>query len=339
MLAENDPRSFLQNFKNGIIIDEIQYVPALLSYIQGLADESKLFGRFIVTGSQNLYLLQSVSQSLAGRAAVFTLLPFSISELRNMAYFNSTDHLLHMFTGWYPALYDRGLLPGEWLQSYIQTYVERDVRQIVNVKDLSKFQLFLKLCAGRTGQLVNFNQLSGELGVDGKTIKKWISVLETGYIIFLLKPYHENFNKRLVKTPKLYFYDVGLLCQLLEIKSQDQVFQHYARGSIFENMIIADLKKQFFNLGDNPNLYFWRDNIGNEIDCLFESGKYINITEIKSSKTFHPKFSDNLDYFKRISGINNLNRSLIYAGNESFTYKDVHVCSWSDSPISGIYLR
>jgi predicted AAA+ superfamily ATPase len=331
MLAENDPRGFLQNFQNGIIIDEIQHVPILLSYIQGLADESGLLGKFIITGSQNLNLLESVSQSLAGRAAVFTLLPLSISELSDGPYFHSDNHLHHIYNGWYPAVYDRELLPNEWLQSYIQTYVERDVRQIVNVKDLSKFQLFVRLCAGRIGQLINFNQLSGEVGVDGKTIKKWLSVLETGYIIFLLYPYHKNYNKRLVKTPKLYFYDVGLACQLLDLKSEEQVFHHFARGPLFENMIIADIKKTFFHAGENRSIYFWRDNVGNEIDCMFESGDDLHVYEIKSSQTFHPKFISGLDYFKKISAIKQLQRSVVYAGNKTHTYNDVNIYSWSDS--------
>lgn len=327
MYAKNDPRSFLQDFEKGIIIDEIQYVPELLSYIQGFADQSKLNGKFIITGSQNLYLLQSVSQSLAGRAAIFTLLPFSIAELKHTEHFNN-DYLHYLYTGLYPPIYDRALDPTEWLQSYIQTYVERDVRQIVNIKDLSKFQLLIKLCAGRIGQLLNYNALSNEIGIDSKTVKKWISILETSYIIFLLHPYYKNYNKRLVKTPKLYFYDTGLASELLEIKSKEQISNHYAKGALFENMIITNIKKAYFNQGISQNIYFWRNNIGSEIDCVVETAEGLNIFEIKSSKTFHPDFVKGLNYFKQISKTEKLNRYLIYGGDESKTYNGIELISW-----------
>jgi uncharacterized protein len=326
--AKTDPRSFLQNYEKGIILDEIQHVPELLSYIQGFADESGLNGKFILTGSQNLLLLHSVSQSLAGRAAVFTLLPFSLNELQQHSELN-TDYNHYVFRGFYPPVYDRVLNPSEWLQSYIQTYIERDVRQIINIKDLSKFQLLLKLCAGRTGQLLNFNSLASETGVDGKTIKTWISVLETNYVLFLLQPYHKNFNKRLVKTPKLYFYDTGLASFLLDIKSEEQVNNHYARGALFENMIITELKKNYFNRGKFQNLYFWRDNTGNEIDCLIDTGNGIEILEIKSSKTFNPGFLKGLTYFKKISGIDKLTSKLIYGGKEQYTIHGVDIISWN----------
>ncbi len=326
MFAKNDPRGFLENFKDGIIIDEIQYVPELLSYIQGFADESKLYGKFIITGSQNLYLMQSVSQSLAGRAAVFNLLPFSINELNN----ENFDFYEYIYKGFYPPIYDRKLNSSEWLQSYIGTYVERDIRQIINVKDLSKFQLFVKLCAGRTGQLLNYNSLANETGVDNKTIKKWISVLETGYIIFLVYPYHKNYNKRLVKTPKLYFYDTGLASYLLEIKSENQVINHYAKGSLFENLVISDIKKSFFNKGISQNIYFWRNNIGNEIDCIIQKTTGLNIFEIKSSKTINNDFLKGLKYFEKISGEKNLKQYLIYGGTQNLKFKDINILSWKE---------
>lgn len=325
-IAKSDPRKFLENFEQGIIIDEIQYAPELFSYIQALSDEKKIYGKFILTGSQNFSLIESVSQSLAGRAAIFSLLPFSINELiSKKSIINSTEYI---FNGSYPPIYDRNLNPNIWIQSYIQTYLERDVRQIINIKDLSKFQLFLKLCAGRAGQLLNFNSLGNEVGIDSKTIKKWISILETSYIIFLLNPYFKNYNKRLIKTPKLYFYDTGILCQLLEIKSPEQIDSHYAKGSIFENLIIANFKKDFFNKGENKQLYFWRDSIGNEIDCLIESGNSLNIYEIKSSKTISTSYFKGLEYFKKISEETDISLNLVYSGDKEIIANDINIFPW-----------
>lgn len=324
--AKNDPRSFLKQNEHGIIIDEVQHVPELFSYIQGIADDQKRNGMFILTGSQNFSLLTSVSQSLAGRVIIFNLLPLSISELDKAGKLPKKYEEI-IFKGFYPRIYDQKLDSYIWLQSYIQTYLERDVRQIINVKDLGKFQLLLRLCAGRTGQLVNYNALANEVGVDNKTIKSWISILETSFVIFLLPPYFKNFNKRLVKTPKLYFYDTGLVCALLEIRSLTQLDNHFLKGALFENMIISEFHKIRYNEGIRQMFYFWRDNTGNEIDCVFENDAEIIPVEIKSSRTFNSSFIKGLKYWSKISETNT-NSYLVYGGDDNQKRERIQILNW-----------
>lgn len=324
--AQNDPRGFLHQYKQGLIIDEIQHVPELFSYIQAIVDEKPENGKYILTGSQNFLFLQSVSQSLAGRAAIFYLLPLSISEL------SITDQYYHdyedyIFKGFYPRIYDQNLNPTHWLLNYIQTYLERDVRQIINIKDLAKFQLLLRICVGRIGQMINFSALSNEIGVDSKTIKSWMSILETSFIIYFLNPYFKNFNKRLVKTPKLYFHDTGLACALLDIKSVEQLNQHYLKGSLFENMIISEFQKEMYNQGNRQLFYFWRDNTGNEIDCIFEKGSEIVPIEIKSSRTIQPSFFKGLNFWQKISGQSNT-AYLIYGGDLTQKRNNIEIIGW-----------
>ena len=328
--AQQDPRAFLGQFKKGVIIDEAQYVPVLFSYIQVISDESKKPGKFILSGSQNFLLLEKISQSLAGRVAVFHLLPFSISEL-NESGLLVNDFEPHILKGFYPRVYDKKLNAYDFYASYLNTYIERDVRQITAVQNLSDFQKLLRLCAGSAGQLVNFSSLSIELGVNEKTVKSWLSVLETSFVIFFLQPYHTNFRKRLVKTPKLFFTDTGLAAYLLGIKNKEQLSSHFAKGALFENLIIANLLKEQYNKGERASLYFWRDNSGNEVDCLYEDGTRVKPIEVKSGKTIQS------DFFRGIKNLNKVLKAkpsecfLVYGGNSMKDWKEARVVGWDKS--------
>ncbi len=327
--AKYDPRSFLLNKKDGIIIDEVQRFPELFSYIQILSDESGKAGEYILTGSQNFLLFEKISQSLAGRVFITHLLPFSFEELSNQIE-NKNDYAKYIFNGFYPRLYKNAIKPTLFYPSYIQTYAERDLRQIANISNLFLFQKFLRIAAGRIGQLVNFSNIANELDIDQKTVKSWFNILETSFIVFFLQPHHKNFNKRIVKTPKLYFYDTGLACNLLGIKKQDEIEIHWAKGALFENMIIADIVKNFYNRATPAPIYFWRDNVGNEIDCIIDEYSKIKCVEIKSSKTFSP------DFFKGLNYYHNLNKDsekyLIYGGNKSRKIKEISIVTWDNTP-------
>ena len=327
--AKEDPRSLLSVTTGGIILDEIQHAPELLSYIQGLVDESGKMGKYIITGSQNFLLMEAISQSLAGRVAVFNLLPFSMDEMRTSA-FAAKNPDLQIYKGFYPPIYTRKLKNQDWLPSYIKTYIERDVRKIINIQDLHKFHLFLKLCAGRIGQLINYESFSNEIGVDGKTLKRWMGILEASYIIFLLQPHHINYNKRLVKTPKLYFYDTGLACNLLGLQSADDVSIHFMKGSLFENLIIAELLKYVANNSQPYNIYFWRDNTGNEIDCLLEKNSKLFPIEIKAGKTLNTDYFKGLNFYAKTSGLDPKQSFLIYGGNEIQNRNTGHVLPWNN---------
>jgi predicted AAA+ superfamily ATPase len=322
--AKSDPRLFLTSFKKGLVIDEVQRLPELFSYIQTISDERNKDGEFILTGSQNFLLSAKISQSLAGRVFVIHLLPFSISELKK-AGFTMNNPMEYIFKGFYPRIYDKDIEPNLFFPSYIQTYAERDLRQIVNVSNLFLFQRFMRLVAGRIGQLLNYNNIATELGVDLKTVKSWLSILETSFIVFFLPPHYQNFSKRLVKTPKLYFYDTGLACSLLGVKNQEDVELHWAKGALFENMIIADLMKNAFNCAETPPLYFWRDNTGNEIDCLIDGNDGIKSVEIKSSTTVSTNFFKGLNFYQKL---NETSKSfLIYGGNENKIRKEAQIMS------------
>jgi predicted AAA+ superfamily ATPase len=326
--AEEDPIRFLKTYADrGVIIDETQKVPALFSYLQGIVDESKQMGRYILTGSQNFLLLERITQSLAGRVAICHLLPFTISELDGEQSLPETlDRTL--FNGGYPVIYDRKVEPVDYFPSYIQTYIERDVRSISNIGDLSTFQRFIKLCAGRVGQLLNLSSLGNELGISHKTVRSWISILEASFIVFLLAPHHRNFNKRVVKQPKLYFYDSGLLCALLDLQSADQLSTHYLRGSIFESMVIAEYQKLRFHAGLRSNAFFWRDSSGHEVDLLLEESLALKAIEIKSGETLHADLFRGLQYFREISAIPDENFFLIYGGNRRQDRKYGKVLGW-----------
>ena len=290
MYATDDPRGFLSNYPHGAVLDEVQRVPELFSYLQQIVDEAKLKGMFILTGSNNFLLQERISQSLSGRVGYLSLLPLGLNEI-NDSQINSNQLILK---GCYPVLYSEDVEPSKWYDNYIRTYVERDVRLLKNIADLTTFERFLRLCAGRIGQLLNMSSLAVETGVDTKTIGAWLSVLETSFILFRLQPYHENFNKRIVKMPKLYFYDTGLAAALLGIENAEQLTLHPFRGSLFENMVILDLLKKRYNAGKPNNLYFWRDNLGNEVDLLIKHSNRLLPVEIKSGQTITN------DYFKGI---------------------------------------
>ena len=325
-----DPRFFLTAYEKGVIFDEAQRLPDLFSYIQGLVDETRAPGRYILTGSQNFLLLEKISQSLAGRAALFNLLPFSISEI--MPAFPVDDDFTRLaFTGAYPGIYDRRLNPPEWYPSYISTYVERDVRQVENIRDLNKFHAFLRLCAGRVGQLFNASAIANDLGVSYKTVRSWLSVLEASFIIFLLPPFYKNFNKRVIKSPKLYFYDTGLVCSLLGIHSPRDLQLHYLKGEIFESLIISELKKRLAHANRPDRLYFWRDRSGREIDCLIEAGTQIKTVEIKSGVTIHPAFFKNLRYWQKLSGDSPDYSYLVYGGSENQRRPAGSVVGWKNT--------
>ncbi|MCZ4222850.1 ATP-binding protein [Pedobacter sp. SJ11] len=329
LFANDDPRGFLSQFPNGAILDEAQRTPNLFSYLQQALDESSTPGKFIITGSNNFLLQESIVQSLAGRIGYIKLLPFSVSELKSVNII-SNDINVFLVKGGYPPIYDQNIPPFKWHQNYINTYLEKDVRQIKNITNLSLFERFLRLCAGRVGQLLNMNSLGIEVGVDGKTIASWIGILESSFVIYLLKPHHQNFNKRIVKMPKLYFYDTGLVAALLGIQSEIQLDTHPVKGSLFENMIVVEMLKSRFNLGLSDNIFFWRDNVGNEIDILIDDAGQLTPIEIKAGKTI------NNDYFKGITFWNKLTNStggqIIYAGSEKqLRSNNITISSWNNT--------
>jgi len=324
----SDPRAFFTSNPDGAIIDEFQRYPEILSYIQGIVDEKKQNGQFILTGSNNVSMLSKVTQSLAGRVALLKLLPFSIAEIGAFGKNYSVDD--YLLNGFYPRVYADNLNPTKAYRNYYETYVERDIRQILQVKDVSLFQKFMKLCAGRVGQLFNANNLATEVGVSYQTIFAWLSALQATYIVFLVQPWSANISKRLVKTPKLYFYDVGLAAYLLGIENTSHVETHPLRGSLFENMVTLELLKKRYNAGLDNNLYFYRDNHGNEVDILQEAGYQLNLFEIKSAETFTPHFLKGLDYLKKIVpdrvGISNL----VYAGSDEMSIKEHRIVNYKN---------
>jgi len=328
LAAEEDPLRFLRPHSGtGIIVDEVQKVPSLCSYLQGIVDESGEIGKYILTGSQNFLLLEKITQSLAGRVAVCNLLPLGLTELIDADLLDEDLNRV-MFTGGYPVLYDRHIPASDYFPSYIQTYIERDVRGISNVGNLSTFQRFVKLCAGRVGQLLNLSNLGTELGINYKTVRAWISILEASYLVFLLQPYHKNFNKRIVKQPKLYFFDTGLLCALLDIQSPEQLDSHYLRGNIFESFIIAEHIKYRLHAGRRSNAFFWRNSTGHEIDLLLEAGAQLWAVEIKSGETLNEDFFKGLRYFKRLSSAPDEHFYLVYGGDRNLTRKHGQVVGW-----------
>ena len=311
--ALEDPRAFLEQFPDGGLLDEIQRAPELLSYLQGIVDRDGRPGLFVLTGSQQLDVLAGVSQTLAGRAALLTLLPFSLSELTGGLRPGSVEELLHR--GLYPPIYDRDLEPRGWYGHYVQTYVERDLRQLVNVRDLASFQTFLRLCAGRTGQLVNLSGLAGDCGITHNTAKAWLSALEASFIVTRLKPHFRNFGKRLIKTPKLYFLDPGLAAWLLEIGDAGQLRSHPLRGPLFESWVVGELLKGRANAGLASNLYFWRDRSGLELDCLLDRGTSLVPVEVKSAKTVPAEAFQAPGRFAELAGAEAAPAWIVYGGD------------------------
>jgi len=325
--AENDPRGFLSQYPEGAILDEVQRCPDLFSYLQSRLDTQKKMGLFILTGSQQFGLVSRISQSLAGRVAKVSLLPFSFHELQAAKKApKSVAELL--FKGLYPPIYDRKLEPGIWYNNYVSTYLERDVRQLINVRDLSAFQRFVRICAARTGQLLNLSSLASDCGISHNTAKAWISVLEASYIVHLLQPHHKNFNKRLIKSPKLYFHDTGLASWLLNIQSAEQLATHPARGQLFETWVVSELLKYRLNDALSSNIYFWRDSTGNEIDVLIEQADKLLPIEIKSGQTIARDFFDGLKSYQSMAGDNVDQMVLVHGGTQLQHREGIDVIPW-----------
>ena len=322
--AMDDPRGFLAQFPDGAVIDEIQRAPDLTSYIQPMVDENPSPGQYILTGSQQFEVRSSVNQSLAGRSALVRLLAFDLNEISSGYEVPDSNELLYQ--GFYPRVWDQGLNPTQALGDYYETYIERDLRQLVTIKDLNLFQKFIKLCAGRIGQLMNVSSLANDTGVSHTTASNWISILEASFILFLLNPYHANISKRLVKSPKLYFYDVGLASFLLGIETVNQISRDPLRGSLFENMVIAEALKYRFNQGKRSNLYFYRDSKGNEVDLVFSSGSELFPVEIKSGMTVTRDYFKGLNHFKTLFEPHMPNGGgLVYDGIDAQNRSDVSV--------------
>lgn len=327
--AMEDPRGFLNQYKDGAIFDEVQRAPDLFSYLQGFIDKNKESGRYILTGSQQFGLMTGVTQSLAGRVAEISLLPFSYLELKEEKREPKTIEEL-LFKGLYPPIYDHDYSPEIWLNNYIDTYVERDVRQLINVRDLSNFQRFLTMCAARTGQILNLSSLANDCGITHGTAKAWISVLEASYIVHLLQPHHKNFNKRLIKAPKIYFYDVGLASRLLGIERPEQLATHSMRGALFETWVVSELLKYRFNQGKRSNLYYWRDKTGNEIDIIVDQGEQLFPIEVKSGQTVTKDYFKNITRFLDLAGNTAEYSALIYGGEKGQGREKTEVIGWKD---------
>ena len=327
-LILSDPREFFNNIdlKRGVILDEIQRAPELLSYIQVIVDENRIPGAFILTGSHQILLLEAVSQSLAGRCALLELLPLSINELKHAGFNLKTNE--YLLNGLFPAIYKHNLDPVDTSRNYMKTYVERDVRQIINIKDLHSFQKFVKLCAGRVGSTVNLESLSSDVGVSQNTIKNWLSLMEASYILFQLQPYFENLGKRLMKAPKIYFLDVGLASYLLGIKSIEQVSHDRLKGALFENLVITEILKYKYNRGEDSGIYFFRDSNHNEVDIIITAHDKLIPVEIKSTSTFNSSLLKGIKYFKRSAKDRYSVGFLIYAGEMEYKIDNIYIINY-----------
>lgn len=325
--ATADARRFLASYPDGAIIDEVQRCPELFSYLQGRVDERRRMGDFVLTGSQQFGLLSKITQTLAGRVGLVHLLPLSQSELAG-AGMTATSVDAALWKGAYPALYDRDVAPEDWFPNYVATYVERDVRQLLAVRELGLFQRFLKMCAARSGALLNLSSLAADCGISHVTARQWLTVLEASYIVRLLAPYHRNFGKRLVKTPKLYFLDVGLAAWLLGIREARVIASHAMRGALFETFVIGEFIKQRHNAGQPAELYFWRDNIGHEVDLLFEKDGGLQPVEIKSGMTFSYDWLNAARRWKTFAGDAALDPWIIHGGDRSFECDGGRGYSW-----------
>ena len=339
--AREDPRGFLSRFSGSVVLDEVQHLPELLSFIQVSVDSDPRPGRFVLTGSHNLLLMSGVAQTLAGRTAVLHLLPLSRAELEGQdqpepadpgSLFSNTATGLDLWptirAGFYPRIHDRGVPPEVWLPDYLQTYLERDVRTLTHVGDLGLFERFLSLTAGRVAQLLNYSSVANDCGVAVDTVRRWVSVLQTSFIVFVLRPHHRNFNKRIVRTPKLFFYDTGLLCHLLGIRNVSQLVPHPLRGPIFENYIVAEVAKSYLHHRIVPPLFFWRDQTGHEIDLLIDAGDRLCPVEIKSGQTLDGSALDPLRWWTRLAGTEPGNATLVHGGSEFQTRDGMAVRPW-----------
>ncbi len=324
-----DPRDFLERDYEtpGIILDEFQNEPILLSYVQEIVDRNHRPGYFILTCSHNFLMNQAISPSLTGRVAFLTLLPPSVGELRDSNLLPATIDTA-IYNGFYADIFSRNIAPGDFYPQYTKTFVERDVRQLSHIGSLTDFQRFLRLCAGRIGQLLNVSSLADDCGISVPTAKSWLSILQASYIIFLVEPHFKNYRKRLIKSPKLFFYDTGLACWLLKINSQEYIADHYLKRNLFESMILSDLYKSFYNRAQEPSLYFWRDSHGHEVDCLLDFGTKLVPIEIKAGTTIQPIFFDGLNYWSDLANVSYDQGYVIYSGNETQVHSQGTVISW-----------
>lgn len=327
--ATDDPIGFLNQYNEKVIFDEVQRVPALFSYIQGRVDESKQMGQYILSGSQNFHLLSSITQTLAGRVALFKLLPLDFKELKQVDLLDN-NYALAAIKGFYPAIFDRDIDPVVFYANYIQTYIEKDVTELLNIRDLTIFRTFLGLCAGRAGQLLNISAIANECDISQPTAKAWLSILESSYIVFMLQPYHQNFNKRLVKSPKLFFYDTGLLSHLLGIRASDELIENRLKGNLFENMIVAEYQKQNQHQYLHREYYFWQDRGGNEVDMLSTRPGGFNVFEVKATQTITPALFKGLDLFGELASPAEVHKTLIYGGTENQERSKYSVVGWEN---------
>lgn len=326
LLAEEDPERFLASFPKGAVLDEAQRAPELFSYLQGVVDRNQSL-RFILSGSQNFLMMEKITQSLAGRVGILTLLPFSLEELPD-----ETGAALSpekwAWQGGYPVLYNRGTPPHLVFPNYLETYLQRDVRLLQNIGDLNQFNRFMGLCAGRAGQVVNLSILAKDADISVNTAKSWLSVLEASYILFFIQPYHENFNKRLIKAPKMYFFDSGLLSYLLGITKEEQLHTHYFFGNIIENMLLSEMYKRRSHRGKRPRFWFWRDSNGNEVDLLIEEGGQLQAVEFKASKTFNTRLFSGLAWWQKTTGFSAEQSFAIYLGEQEFLTRNGKLIPW-----------
>ena len=329
LMAIEDPRRFLDRFPQGCILDEVQRAPELFSYLQERLDDSRETGQFILTGSQQFGMMERISQTLAGRIGLLNLPPFSYGELEDADVQPKTlDETL--WSGGYPPIYDQGVDPVLWLDAYISTYVERDVRQIVNVQDTHQFQRFLALCAGNVGQLFNASRLGADCGLHHGTVNKWVSVLEQSSLCFRLTPHHRNFRKRLVKTPKVYFWDTGLAVRLLRIESAKQLTTHPLRGVLFENWVVSELLKGRMNRGKRSNLFFWRNHVGLEVDVIAEHAEGLHPVEIKSGSTIASDWTDGLEKWLTLAGKESAQPTVVYGGDRAWERNGIRFIPWRE---------
>lgn len=325
-IASSDPRGFLEQYSQDVIIDEIQRVPELFSYLQTASDSKNKSGSFILTGSQNYLLSENISQSLAGRVGIATLLPFSIEEISSV-----NKNLLLEDTeikGFYPRIFEQNIRSFSFYSSYVATYLEKDIRMIKNITNYDSFYKFLKIMAGRSGQILNTLAISNECDISHNTVNEWVNLLEKSYIVFKLKPYHKNFNKRIIKKSKVYFYDVGLLSYLLGIKNKEHLNSHYLKDAIFETLVVSEFMKNNFNRALNLDFYFWKDKTGREVDLIIENGVKVKSVEIKSSKTIRGDFFKNLKYWNQLT--QNNNSSIVYAGENEFKTEGIKIKNWKN---------
>jgi uncharacterized protein len=330
--AKNDPRAFLAQYKNGAILDEVQRAPHLFSYLQQILDETKKKGLFVLTGSNNFLLQQNISQTLAGRIGYLQLLPLGIKELKDAGKLTTNYHQA-IFNGGYPEIIAKRVNAADWYANYISTYIERDVRLLKNISNLSLFLKFTRLCAGRTGSLLNLNSLANDCGIDQKTATHWLAILQASFVVYLLRPYYNNYNKRLTKTAKLYFYDTGLACSLSGIENARQLTNHPLKGQLFENLLVIEALKKRMNLGITDNLYYWRDKTGNEVDLLAENVAGINAYEIKSGETINSDYFKGLLYYTGIEK-KKVKKYLLYGGKDTQVRSNgIHIHPWADETV------